>query len=132
MSKTDLAEADILRLFGGIATTTFTTTPITPYVGLYTAAPSETGGGTEQAGSSYARTLAAFGAPSGTAPTTMTNSSACTFPAATGSGYTLLGVAELTASSGGSMLRWSSISSLALSVGDQANFAIGAISFSED
>lgn len=132
MSKTDLAEADILRLFGGIATTTFTTTPITPFIALFTAAPSETGGGTEQSGSSYARTAAAFSAPSGTAPTTMVNSGAVTFPAVTTSGYTILGVAEMTLVSAGSMLRWSSVSSLALAVGDQANFAAGAISFTED
>jgi hypothetical protein len=132
MSKTDLAEADILRLFTGQATTTFTTTPITPYIALFTVAPSETGGGTEQSGSAYARILGAFSAPSGTAPTACVNSGAVLFPVVTGSGYTLLGAALMTLVTAGSMLRWSAISSLALGVGDQANFAAGAISFTED
>lgn len=132
MSKTDAAEAETLKLFTGQATSIFTTTPITPYIALYTAAPSETGGGTEQSGSSYARTAAAFGAPTGTSPTSCANNAACTFPAVTSSGYTILGVSLMTAVSAGSMLRWQSISSLALSVGDQANFAIGAITFTED
>jgi hypothetical protein len=127
VSKTDVAEADTLNFFGGRATTIFTSTPITPFVALFTAAPSETGGGTEVSGSSYARTAAAFSAPSGTAPTTMVNSGAVTT-----TGYTLLGVAEMTASSAGSMLRWSAITSLALAVGDQANIAAGALSLTED
>lgn len=132
MSKTDVAEADILKLFTGQATTIFTTTPITPYIALFTAAPSETGGGTEASGNAYARQSATFGAPTGTAPTTVANSGAVVFPAASPAGYTLLGAALMTAVTSGSMLRWQAISSLALGIGDQANFAIGAITFTED
>lgn len=132
MSKTDVAEADTLNLFGGRATTIFTSTPITPFIALFTAAPSETGGGTEASGNAYARTAAAFSAPSGTAPTGMVNSGAVTFPAASPAGYTLLGVALMTLVTAGSMLRWSAITSLALAIGDQANFAAGQISFTED
>lgn len=132
MSKTDLAEADILRLFTGQATTTFTTTPITPYIALFTAAPSETGGGTEASGNAYARQAATFGAPTGTAPTSVANSGAVVFPAATPAGYTLLGAALMTLVTAGAMLRWQAISSLALGIGDQANFAVGAITFTED
>lgn len=132
MSKTDAAEADNLNIYGGRATTIFTTTPITPFIGLYTTAPSESAAGTEASGNAYARTAAAFSAPSGTSPTAMVNSGAVTFPAATPAGYTLLGVGLLTLVTAGSLLRWSAITSLALAIGDQANFAAGQISFTED
>lgn len=58
------------------------------YVALMTAAPAEDGtGGTEVSGGGYARTAGSFGAPQ-TGDATgrkMTNSSAVTFPTATGS-----------------------------------------------
>jgi hypothetical protein len=41
------------------------TSPTTVYVALYTATPSDAGGGTEVSGGSYARTAGTFGAASG-------------------------------------------------------------------
>ena len=40
------------------------TPPATAYVALYTVAPTAAGGGSEAAGTGYARQLAGFGAPS--------------------------------------------------------------------
>lgn len=133
MSKTDVAEADILKLFTGQATTIFTTTPITPFISLQiTTAASESSTGTEASGNGYARKSATFGAPTGTAPTSVANSGAVLFDPATPAGYTVKGAALMTAVSAGSMLRWQAFSDLVLGINDQANFAVGAITFTED
>jgi hypothetical protein len=60
------------------------TSPTSVYVALYTAAPSDSGGGTEVVGGSYARVqvLAANWTTSGTA-TRVTNDNVITFPTAT-------------------------------------------------
>jgi len=84
-SKTDYLENAVLNYWlranvGGL------TSPATVYVGLFTATPSDTGGGTEVAGSGYARQVIAFSAPSPAG--TMVNSAIIDFPAATGSGFT--------------------------------------------
>src|SRR5581483_797659 len=61
--------------------------PPAVYVGLFTAAPTDAGGGTEATGGSYARVLvaqadASWAAPSGT-PTLTSNAAAVTFPTST-------------------------------------------------
>ena len=57
MSFTNYLETEILdHVFGGNAYTA----PGTHYLALYTAAPGETGGGTECTGTSYARQTVAF------------------------------------------------------------------------
>lgn len=134
MSKTDAVETDILKLFVGKATTIFATTLITPYIALYTAAPSDSAAGTEVSGSSYARqnVPGASWTLSGTSPTQAANNAAVTFPAVTSSGYTVLGAGLCDAVSAGNLLRWQAISSTAIAVGDQGNFAINAITFTED
>jgi len=58
------------------------TKPTSRTVALYTAAPSDTGGGTEVTGGSYARKAVTFGAASGGA---VSNSADVTFTAATAS-----------------------------------------------
>jgi hypothetical protein len=132
MSKTDAVEIDLLKLFVGKATTIFATTLITPYIALYTTAPSDSAGGTEATGNGYTR----INAPAASWPTpaagSVANTTAVLFPAATGSGYTLLGAGLTDAASAGNLLRWQAISSLALAIGDQANFPIGSITFTED
>lgn len=132
MSKSDVAEADILKLFTGQATTIFSTTPITPFIALQTTAASESGVGTEATGNGYVRKSVTFGAPTGTAPTSVANSGAVLFDAATPAGYTVKGATLMTAVSSGSMLRWQAFSDLVLGINDQANFAVGAITFTED
>lgn len=132
MSKTDAVEIDLLKLFTGQATTIFTTTPITPYIGLHTTAPSDSSAGTEASGNGYARQNAPAASWPAPSAGSVANTTAVLFPAATGSGYTLLGAGLFTAVSSGTLLRWQAISSLALAVGDQANFPIGSITFTED
>jgi len=85
------------------------TKPTTLYVALYTAAPSDSGGGTEVSGGSYARVQvgpsdAAWSAHA-TAGRTQ-NLSAVTFPAPTANWGTATHVGLHDASTGGNLLTW--------------------------
>ena len=132
MSLTDAVEIDLLKAFVGKATTIFAITVITPHVALYTTAPTESAVGTEVAGSSYARQST----PSATWPTpsagSVANTTAVLFPAATGSGYTVVGAALCDALSAGNILRFQAFTGIVIGVGDQLNFPIGAITFTMD
>jgi len=134
ISKTDAVETDILNLFVGKATTIFTTTVITPYIALYTVTPTESAAGTEVSGSAYARqnVPAASWTLSGTSPTQAANNAAVNFPVLTGSGYTVVGCGLCTLVSAGTLLRWQTITGVVLNVGDNGQFAISAIVFTED
>ena len=57
-------------------TTNSATRPTAWFVGLFTAAPSDSGGGTEVSGSGYARVATGTMSVSGTSPTNCTNSAA--------------------------------------------------------
>lgn len=82
------------------------TRPTAWYVGLFTAAPSDTGGGTEVSGNGYARKATGTITVSGTA-TTATNSAAIEFAAASGGNWgTITHAAVFDASSAGNMLAW--------------------------
>jgi hypothetical protein len=89
----------------------FTNTAYTPastlYVGLYTAAPTDTGGGTEVSGGSYARVSVSFSV-SGTG-TLCTNSAAVEFTAATASWGTIVAVGVFDASTAGNLLAWADL-----------------------
>jgi hypothetical protein len=83
------------------------TRPANIYVALFTAAPSDSGGGTEVSGGSYARQAVVTGASSGWAAASggaTENSATITFPTATASWGTITHVALFDASSGGNML----------------------------
>lgn len=82
------------------------TRPTAWYVGLFTAAPSDTGGGTEVSGNGYARVSTGTISVTGTA-TTATNSAAIEFSAASGGNWgTITHAAVFDASSAGNMLAW--------------------------
>ncbi len=91
-------------------TTTSVTRPSAWHVGLFTAAPGETGGGTElsTSGTAYARQSASF-TVSGTAPTQATNSAAIEWSAATSSWGTVTHAAIFDASTGGNMLAYAAL-----------------------
>ena len=89
-----------------LLTTNTATRPTAWYVGLFTSAPSDTGGGTEVSGSAYARKATGTITVSGTA-TTATNSTAIEFDAASGGNWGPIGWAAIfDASSSGNMLAW--------------------------
>lgn len=130
----------------GSAPTTGTAThiayaPLALWVGLFSATPSDAGGGTEATGGSYARVQvtqadASWAAPSGT-PSSTSNSSAVTFPASTGAvsaGASLGWFGVFDAPSAGNLLWWGAIAtpqSIAAS-GITLSFAIGALVRTED
>ena len=91
-------------------TTNSATRPTAWYIGLFTAAPSDTGGGTEVSGNAYARTATGTMSVSGTSPTNCTNSAAIEFPAASGGNWgTITHIGVFDASSGGHMLGWAAL-----------------------
>lgn len=91
-------------------TTNSATRPTAWYVGLFTAAPSDSGGGTEVSGNGYARKATGTMSVSGTSPTNCTNSAAIEFDAASGGNWgTITHVAIFDASTSGNMLGWAAL-----------------------
>ena len=116
----DYLEDKVLNhVFGGTAYTA----PSTLYVALYTAAPSDTGGGTEVSGGSYARKSMPDMTVSGTDPTTATNGAAVEFVTATGSWGTVSHVGVFDALTSGNLLGWAALTaSKTVSSGDVFRF----------
>lgn len=86
------------------------TRPTAWYVGLFTAAPSDTGGGTEVTGNGYARASTGTISVSGTSPTTATNAAAIEFGAASGGNWgTITHAGIFDASSSGNLLAWAAL-----------------------
>ena len=105
-SFTDHTEALVLNW---AFTTTSVTRPTAWYVGLFTAAPSDTGGGTEVSGNGYARKATGTITVSGTA-TTATNDAAIEFAAASGGNWgTITHAAIFDASTSGNMMAWAAL-----------------------
>jgi len=131
-SKSDVYEVDVLKAVTGQATTILTTTPITPWIALFTTAPTDSTGGTEVTGGSYARTTSAAKWATPAAGSVATNA-AVTFPTASASWGTVTSFAVMTASSGGSILMWGTLTtSKAVGSGDTPSFASGALTLTED
>jgi hypothetical protein len=110
------------------------TKPTTLAVGLFTAAPSDAGGGTEVSGGSYARVAANpldanWTAASSTDGVT-TNASAITFAAPTANWGTVTHFGIYDATTAGNLLMWGALTaSRVISNGDAApSFAAGALS----
>lgn len=127
MSMTDYLEAALLNHV-------FRNVPYTPptvlYVGLFTAAPDEAGGGTEVSGGGYARQQAAFAAPSGGQ---ISNSADITFPVAETAWGTITHVALFDAATGGNMLCYAALQAAkAIEAGDQLIFRAGQLVISLD
>lgn len=91
-------------LLNWLLTTNSATRPTAWYVALFTAAPSDTGGGTEVTGYGYARVATGTITVSGT-DTLATNSAAIEFAAASGGNWgTITHAAIMDADTGGNML----------------------------
>ena len=112
MSFTNFLETEILdHVFAGAAYTA----PSTKYLGLFTAAPGETGGGTEVSGSAYARQTMAFT----TSGDTTSNNAAVEFPTATGSWGTITHVGIFDAVTSGNLMVYATLTaSKAIASGD--------------
>jgi hypothetical protein len=114
-------------LLDWMMTTGTATRPTTWFLALYTAAPSDSGGGTEVTGNGYARQSLSFAAAATPAGTT-SNTNAVEFTASGGSWGTITHVAIHTASTGGNML-WHGPMATSRTIGDgeKLNFAVGAV-----
>lgn len=129
MSKSDFLEN---KLLDHVLRNTAYTPPATVYVGLFTVAPSDAGGGTEvPSTNAYARQAATFAAASGGSTS---NSVAITFPTATPAGWnTVTHFGIFDASSGGNLLRWGAlVPSKTIGVGDALTIPIGNLVCTED
>lgn len=121
-SFSDYLEDKVLK---HVFTNTAYTAPSTLYVGLFTAAPTDAGGGTEVSGGSYARQSMAF-TVSGSNPTLATNSGAVEFPTATATWGTIVAAAVFDASTSGNMLAWADLTAnKTISDGDVFRFPAG-------
>ena len=123
------------------------TAPTQLWVGLFTAAPSDTGGGTEVTGGSYARATPGANSDTNWRPTQggtpaaassgtggqTSNPSALTFPAPTANWGTVTHFAIFDASTAGNMLYWAPLTtSKTVNNGDAApSFAIDALTVTE-
>ena len=112
-------------------TTSSATRPTAWYVGLFTAAPSDTGGGTEVTGNAYARVVTGTISGSGTA-TTFTNAAAIEFAAASGGNWGSVGWAAIfDASTSGNMLAWAPLTTArTINDGDVLRIPIGDLDIS--
>jgi hypothetical protein len=131
-SKSDVYEVDVLKAVTGQTTTILSTTPITPYVALYTTTPSDSSAGTEVTGGSYARTTSASKWATPSAGSVATNAT-ITFPTATADWGTVVAFAICDASTSGNILMWGALTAnKTVSNGDTASFASGALTLTED
>lgn len=114
-------------LLDWMMTTGSATRPTAWYLALFTAAPSDSGGGTEVSGSGYSRQTVAFSAASSPGGTT-SNTGAVTFTAAGGNWGTISHVGIFDASTSGNLLWHGSMTaSKTINDGDTLEFAIGNI-----
>lgn len=102
MSFSNYLETEILdHVFGGNAYTA----PSTLYLALYTAAPGETGGGTECSGTDYARTAVTFTVSGNEA----TNSAAVEFATAGNNWGTITHVGVFDALTAGNLMAYGTL-----------------------
>jgi hypothetical protein len=105
------------------------TRPTAWYVGLFTGAPGEAGGGTEVSGGSYVREAVTFTVSGNTA----TNNAAIEWPTATGSWGTVAYVAIFDADTSGNMLAYATLTaSKTISTGDVLRIPAGDLDVTLD
>ncbi len=106
------------------------TSPTTVYAALYTAAPTDAGGGTEIAAAGYARVAITFGAPAGGV---CSNSGALTFGPITGGGGTATSFGVFDDPTAGNLLVWDDLSvNRTWAAGDSLQFNVGDLSVAVD
>ena len=110
-----------------LGTTSFTA-PAAVYVGLYTVAPDDTGGGTQVTGGSYARQTATFTASASGATSNSANIDFAGMPAAT-----VVSIVIFDASTAGNLLLWGTLTvNKTTDAGDTLRIATGDLDISID
>ena len=108
--------------------TTAYTMPTTVYVGLYTVAPTDAGGGTQVTGGSYARQTAAFSAAASGATSNTANIDFAGMPAAT-----TVAIGIFDAITAGNLLLWGTLTAnKTTDAGDTLRIATGDLDISID
>lgn len=128
--KTDSHSDGVLNTARGSALAAWT-----PYVGLLSAAPSDTTAGTEIAGGGYARQAITFGAPANATPgRVVANTNVITFGPATGADWlNAQWFAFYDAATAGAIRYWALLDVAKLvALGDSASFAAGTLTMKED
>lgn len=123
----DYLENKVLdHLLGAVAYTA----PATVYFALYSAAPSDTGGGTEVGGGGYTRVAVTNNATNwpAAASGTKRNASTITFPEATATWGTIVAIGILDAATAGNLLFWTTITSRSVVSGDIPRFNAQGVS----
>ena len=121
-SFTDYTEAKVLDHVVGKTSWTMPSV----WVALFTAAPSDTGGGTEATGGSYARKSTAGGDWTAASAGATSNAAAITFVTPTGSWGTITHFALMDASTAGNMLAWAPLTTpQAVGTENTVRFLIG-------
>jgi hypothetical protein len=131
-SKSDYLEG---KLLDHVLGNTAYSAPATVYVSLFTATPSDSGGGTEVSGGSYARVSVTNNTTNwpNASGGSKSNGTDITFTTATGSWGTVTQFGIHDASTAGNLLYWGDISpSKTIGSGDTARFATGQITITED
>lgn len=110
-----------------LGTTSFAM-PATVYVGLYSAAPGDAGGGTEISGGSYARQSAAFSAAASGATSNSANIDFTGMPA-----VTVVAIGIHDASTAGNLLLWGTLTTnKTTDAGDTLRIATGDLDITID
>lgn len=126
--KTNTHETTVLNILRA----TNVTAPANVYVALFSAAPSDAGGGTEVSTGAYARQLCGFGAPAGT-PRVTSNAADILFPVVTVGYGPVTHFAIMDAVTAGNMLYWAALAaSKTFAINDQAVFRAGQLTVTED
>lgn len=131
-SFSDFLELELLdHVFGNAAYTA----PATLYLALFTAAPTDSGGGTEVTGGSYARASVTNNATNWPAAASGAKSNGVefSFVTATANWGTIVAFGIFDASSAGNLITWGDVTpNKAINTGDTAKFAVGDIDITLD
>ena len=126
MSLTNTFETTTLTW---LLTANSATRPTAWYIGLFTAAPNDTGGGTEVSGTGYVREAVAFTVTGDTA----SNSAAVEWPVAGGSWGTITDLAIFDAVTAGNMIGYATLTSAkTIATGDVFRIPLGDLDVTLD
>jgi len=106
------------------------TPPATVYLGLFSVAPTDAGGGTELTGNAYARQAISFSAAAGSATS---NSAAIDFPVATpGAWSAAVAFGIFDAPTGGNLLYWGTLTSVTIAANEFLRIPAGDLDVTDD
>lgn len=118
------------KLLDHVLNNTSYTSPTTTFVGLFTAAPTDTASGTEVSGGSYARQVLSVSTAS---DGVVTSDSDITFPQATGNWGTIVAIGVHDALSSGNLLMYTDLTtSKTIETGDILKISSGSLTVSLD